>query len=107
MVKIMVTIDIMTMTIISLALLFIGALGIILLIKPLDKVIMFAVMEAGFVLSVVTFKYLDVALGMALFAPISTIILLLSVIKINEIRKRDLDKINQNIHEDKGSDEFA
>jgi energy-converting hydrogenase A subunit D len=77
---------------------FIGALGIIWLVKPIDKVIMFAVMEAGFVLAVVAFKYLDVALAIALFGPISTIVFLLSIIKINEIRHKNKENMNQDIH---------
>jgi len=79
--------DFINITTLSIILMFIGALGIILQLKPLDKVIMFTVMEAGFVLAVVSFKYLDVALVIALFTPINIVILLLSIIKINEIRK--------------------
>ncbi|MDR2966404.1 MAG: EhaD family protein [Methanobacteriaceae archaeon] len=78
--------DFINVTTLSIILMFIGALGIIWLIKPLDKLIMFAVMEAGFMLAVVSFKYLDVALVIALFGPITTIVFLLSIIKINEIR---------------------
>ncbi|WP_067259067.1 DUF2108 domain-containing protein [Methanobrevibacter cuticularis] len=81
--------DLINITTVSLVLMFVGALGIIWLIKPLDKIIMFAIMEAGFVLAVVSFKYLDVALAIALFGPISTIVFLLSIIKVNEIRKRN------------------
>ena len=80
--------DFINITTISIFLMFIGALGIILLIKPLDKLIMFAVMEAGFLLAVVAFKYLDVALVITLFGPISIVIFLLSIIKINDIRRR-------------------
>lgn len=89
--------DFINITTISIILMFIGALGIIWLVKPLDKLIMFAVMEAGFLLAVVSFKYLDVALVIALFGPISTIIFLLSIIKTNEIRHRN--KHNQEIQE--------
>lgn len=78
--------DFINITTLSVVLMFIGALGIIWLIKPLDKVIMLAVLEAGFLLAVVSFKYLDVALVIALFGPITTIIFLLSIIKLNEIR---------------------
>ena len=42
-------------SIIAIALMIIGALGIILLKKPLDKVIMFSILDAGFLLSVVLF----------------------------------------------------
>jgi len=64
----------------------IGALGMIMHVKPLDKLLMFAVMDAGFLLAVVTFKYLDVALVITLFGPIFTVIFLFSMIKTNEIR---------------------
>jgi len=70
---------------------FIGAFGIILLIKPLDKLIMFILMESGFLLAVVSFKYLDLALVIILFGPISIVTFLLSLIKIDDIRKRNID----------------
>ena len=72
---------------ISIALMVIGAFGIIFLKKPLDKVIMFSVLDAGFVLAVVLFKYLDVALFAALIGPLSTVVFILAIVKINEIRK--------------------
>lgn len=75
---------------ISMALMVIGALGIILLKKPLDKVIMFSILDAGFVLAVVLFKYLDVALFAALIGPLSTVVFILAVVKINEIRKKKI-----------------
>lgn len=87
--------DFINITTLSIILMFIGALGIIWLIKPLDKIIMFAVMEAGFLLAVVSFRYLDVALVIALFGPITTIIFLLSIIKINEIRKKERKVIQE------------
>ena len=72
---------------ISIALMVIGAFGIIFLKKPLDKVIMFSILDAGFVLAVVLFKYLDVALFAALIGPLSTVVFILAIVKINEIRK--------------------
>ncbi|MBE6499153.1 MAG: DUF2108 domain-containing protein [Methanobrevibacter thaueri] len=75
---------------ISIALMIIGAFGIIFLKKPLDKVIMFSILDAGFVLSVVLFKYLDVALFAALIGPLSTVVFILAIVKINEIRKNKL-----------------
>ena len=76
--------------IIAIALMLIGAFGIIFLKKPLDKVIMFTLLDAGFVLVVVMFKYLDVAMFAALAGPLSTLIFILSIVKINEIRKKKL-----------------
>ena len=43
-------------------------------------------MDAGFVLVVVLFKYLDVALFAALAGPLSTLVFILSIVKIKEIR---------------------
>lgn len=74
-------------SIISIALMVIGAFGIIFLKRPLDKVIMFSILDAGFVLAIVAFKYLDVALFAALAGPISTVVFILAIVKINEIRK--------------------
>jgi energy-converting hydrogenase A subunit D len=74
-------------SIIAIALMFIGAFGIIFLKKPLDKVIMFSILDAGFVLAVVAFKYLDVAMFAALADPLSTLVFILAIVKINEIRK--------------------
>lgn len=73
--------------IIAMALMVIGAFGIIFLKKPLDKVIMFSILDAGFVLVVVAFKYLDVAMFAALVNPLSTLVFILAIVKINEIRK--------------------
>lgn len=77
-------------SIIAIALMIIGAFGIIFLKKPLDKVIMFTILDAGFILVVVLFKYLDVALFAALVDPLSTIVFILAIVKIYEIRKRNL-----------------
>ena len=73
--------------IIAMALMVIGAFGIIFLKKQLDKVIMFSILDAGFVLVVVAFKYLDVAMFAALVDPLSTLVFILAIVKINEIRK--------------------
>ena len=78
-------------SIIAIALMVIGAFGIIFLKKPLDKVIMFTILDAGFVLAVVLFKYLDVAMFAALVDPLSTLVFILAIVKINEIRKKKLE----------------
>ena len=78
-------------SIIAIALMVIGAFGIIFLKKPLDKVIMFSILDAGFVLVVVLFKYLDVAMFAALAGPLSTLVFILSIVKVNEIRKKKLE----------------
>ncbi|MDO5849002.1 MAG: EhaD family protein [Methanobrevibacter sp.] len=81
----------MVVTIIAIALMLIGSFGIILLKKPFDKVIMFSILDAGFVLAVVLFKYLDVALFIAIADPIATIVYLVSIVKIKEIRTKKVE----------------
>ncbi len=77
-------------SIIAIVLMIIGAFGVIFLKKPLDKVIMFSIMDAGFVLVIVLFKYLDVAMFAALAGPLSTLVFILSIVKIKEIRTKKL-----------------
>ena len=77
-------------SIIAIALMLIGAFGSIFMKKPLDKVIMFSILDAGFVLVIVLFKYLDVAMFAALADPLSTLVFILAIVKINEIRKNKL-----------------
>ena len=77
-------------SIISIALMIIGAFGIIFMKKPLDKVIMFSILDAGFVLVIVLFKYLDVAMFAALAGPLSTLVFILSIVKIKEIRLKKI-----------------
>ena len=78
-------------SIIAIALMVIGAFGIIFLKKPLDKVIMFSILDAGFLLTVVLFKYLDVALFVALSGPLSTLVFILAIVKIKEIRAKKVE----------------
>lgn len=78
-------------SIIAMALMLIGAFGVIFLKKPLDKVIMFSILDAGLVLVIVLFKYLDVALFAALAGPLSTLIFILAIVKIKEIREKKLN----------------
>jgi energy-converting hydrogenase A subunit D len=78
-------------SVIAIALMVIGAFGIIFLKKPLDKVIMFSIMDAGFILAVVLFKYLDVAMFTALVGPLSTLVFILAIVKINDIRRKKLE----------------
>jgi energy-converting hydrogenase A subunit D len=78
--------DLINLTTVSAVLMFIGAIGTIMLPKPLDKVIMFALLQAGFIGSVVAAKYLDVAMAAAVFDPIATVIFIIAIVKVNEIR---------------------
>lgn len=79
--------ELINLTTISFALMAIGAIGVVLLKKPLDKVILLSVLEAGFFLAVVSFKYLDVALITAILDSLSIIVFLLALMKIDKIRK--------------------
>ena len=83
--------ELIDLTTISIALMIIGAIGVVLLKKPLDKVIMVSVLEAGLFLAIVSFRYLDVAFVTAVLDPLSIIVFLLALIKINEVRKSKLD----------------
>ena len=78
-------------TTVSMALMIIGAIGVVLLKKPLDKVIIVSVLEAGLFLAIVSFKYLYVAFLTAVLDPLSIIVFLLALIKINNVRKSKLD----------------
>jgi energy-converting hydrogenase A subunit D len=80
--------DLINLTTVSAGVLLIGAAGIIMLKKPLDKVIMFALLQAGFIGMIVSAKYLDVAMAAAIFDPIATIIMLIAITKLDEIRKK-------------------
>ena len=80
--------DLISLTTVSVGVLFIGAAGIIMLKKPLDKVIMFTLLQGGFIGIIVSAKYLDVAMVAAIFDPISTIIMLIAITKLDEIRKK-------------------
>ena len=51
---------------------------------------MVSILEAGLFLAIVNFKYLDVAFLTAVLDPLSIIVFLLALIKINEVRKSKL-----------------
>jgi energy-converting hydrogenase A subunit D len=82
--------DLINLTTVSAAVLFIGAAGIIMLPKPLDKVIMFTLLQGGFIGMIVSAKYLDVAMAAAIFDPISTVIMLIAISKLDEVRKKKI-----------------
>jgi energy-converting hydrogenase A subunit D len=80
--------DFINITYVSAVVLVIGSVGIIALPKPIDKVIMFTLLQGGFLGMVIAAKYLDVAMAVALFDPISTVIFLIGITKLDEIRKK-------------------
>jgi energy-converting hydrogenase A subunit D len=82
----------------------IGALGIALMGKPLDKIIMLSVLEGGFFTAIVSFKYLDVAFIVTVLSPISIIVFLLALIKIKEIRDKKVNEKGILIYGEEGSD---
>ena len=83
--------DFINITTISLFLIIIGAIGIILLKKPIDKIIMFNVLNGGFFITLVSSRYLDLAFAAAIFDPIATVIFLMTIVKLNESRKLRLN----------------
>lgn len=87
--------DFINITNISAAVLIIGAVGIISLPKPIDKVIMLALLQGGFVGMIVAAKYLDVAMAAAIFDPVATVIFLIGIIKLDEIRKKKAKEKSQ------------
>ena len=87
--------DFINLTYVSIAIIIIGSIGIIVLSKPIDKVIMFGLLQGGFVGMIAAAKYLDVAMAAAVFDPISTIILLIAIIKLDEIRKKKQQQKSQ------------
>ena len=82
--------DLINLTNVSVGVLLIGTAGIIMLKKPMDKVIMFALLQGGFIGLIVSAKYLDVAVAAAIFDPISTVIMLIAITKLDEIRKKKI-----------------
>jgi energy-converting hydrogenase A subunit D len=80
--------DLINLNTISAALLLIGTVGVVMLPKPMDKVIMLALLQGGFVGMIAAAKYLDVAMAAAIFDPIATVIFLIGIIKLDEIRKK-------------------
>jgi energy-converting hydrogenase A subunit D len=73
-------------TTVSAAILIIGTVGVIALPKPLDKVIMICILQGGFIGTIVAAKYLDVAMAAAIFDPIATVVFLMGIVKIQDIR---------------------
>lgn len=87
--------DFINITNVSAIVLIIGSIGIIALPKPIDKVIMFALLQGGFVGMIVAAQYLDVAMAAAIFDPISTVIFLIGIIKLDEVRKKKAKEKSQ------------
>jgi energy-converting hydrogenase A subunit D len=85
------------LTTVSAAVLLIGTIGIIALPKPVDKVIMFALLQGGFIGTIVAAKYLDVAMAAAIFDPIATVIFLIGITKIQDIRNQKQEEEEGNL----------
>ncbi len=64
-----------------------GSIGVIFHTDYINKIIMFAFIEAGLIGLIVSFYYLDVAMISSLLEPIGTIILLLGALKYAHIKK--------------------
>ncbi|WJI08713.1 DUF2108 domain-containing protein [Methanobacterium sp. CWC-01] len=86
-----------TLTTVSAAVLIIGTIGIIVLPKPVDKVIMLSLLQGGFIGMIVSAKYLDVAMAAAIFDPIATVIFLIGITKIQDIRNQRQEEEEGNL----------
>jgi energy-converting hydrogenase A subunit D len=86
-----------TLTTVSAAVLIIGTIGIIALPKPVDKVIMLSLLQGGFIGMIVSAKYLDVAMAAAIFDPIATVIFLIGITKIQDIRNQRQEEEEGNL----------
>ncbi|AEH07014.1 DUF2108 domain-containing protein [Methanothermococcus okinawensis] len=64
-----------------------GGIGVILHTDYINKIIMFAFLEAGLTGLIVSFYYLDVAMISSILEPIGTIILLLGALKYYHTQK--------------------
>ena len=84
----MALLEFINITYVSAAVVIIGSVGIIALPKPIDKVIIFGLLQGGFIGMIAAARYLDVAMAAAIFDPISTVILLIGITKLDEIRKK-------------------
>ncbi|WP_421077903.1 DUF2108 domain-containing protein [Methanothermococcus sp. Ax23] len=65
----------------------IGGIGVILHTDYINKIIMFAFLEAGLIGLVSSFYYLDVAMISSILEPIGTIILLLGSLKYAHLKR--------------------
>lgn len=86
-----------TLTTVSAAVLIIGTIGIIALPKPVDKVIMLSLLQGGFIGMIVSAKYMDVAMAAAIFDPIATVIFLIGITKIQDIRNQRQEEEEGNL----------
>lgn len=86
-----------TLTTVSAAVLIIGTIGIIVLPKPVDKVIMLSLLQGGFIGMIVSAEYLDVAMAAAIFDPIATVIFLIGITKIQDIRNQRQEEEEGNL----------
>jgi len=66
-----------------------GGIGVILHTNPINKIIMFALLEIGMIGLIVSCYYLDIAIISSLCEPICTIILLLGYLKyLTTVKKK-------------------
>ncbi|ACV24158.1 Protein of unknown function DUF2108, membrane [Methanocaldococcus fervens AG86] len=66
-----------------------GGIGVIVHTNPINKIIMFALLEIGMIGLIISSYYLDIAIISSLCEPICTIILLLGYLKyITTVKKK-------------------
>ena len=58
---------------------------------------MLAILQGGFIGTIVAAKYLDVAMAAAIFDPIATIIFLIGITKIQDIRNQKHEEEEGNL----------
>ncbi|WP_292461197.1 DUF2108 domain-containing protein [Methanothermococcus sp.] len=64
-----------------------GGIGVILHTDYINKIIMFAFLEAGLIGLITSFYYLDVSIISSILEPIGTVILLLGALKYAHLKR--------------------
>jgi energy-converting hydrogenase A subunit D len=64
-----------------------GAIGVIVHTNSINKIIMFAFLESGLIGLIASSYYLDVAIVSSIIEPISSVVLLLGLIKYEAVKK--------------------
>ncbi|MBC7109569.1 MAG: DUF2108 domain-containing protein [Archaeoglobi archaeon] len=67
-------------------LLLIGSVAAVLYVDPIDKILMLTIASGGLIGFIAFMKMLDVAIASSILIPISTIILLIGLIRLKEVK---------------------
>jgi energy-converting hydrogenase A subunit D len=71
----------------AVVLMIVGAVGGLLQTRPIDKILMLAVLGDGTIGLIATYQYLDVAMASSFMTFVSIIILMIGLIRTREIKK--------------------